>query len=291
MKRLLFLSGLCSAFLSVLTAQPVKVVGSDLVVETVGGELTRFAGLSDMDLTHDFRGSRLGLEALEKGEADFGLLMFAPGDAQPGADLAKWVIGYMTAILVIPESVPLTQLHYAQLAGVFGANETNNYRRWSELGVSGNWGVRGITVVAGSRRAGLATDLFRFEVLKTPEFKPTINLRDDSASVLARISGEEGGIALVSSPPAADSGLKVLLVAKSAQDVAYGPTSENLHTGDYPLRLPVYLVVRKSEVRRINPVLRHLLSDETAPILLRAGVVPLPVQARNQLVFDLENQP
>ncbi|TAG32715.1 MAG: hypothetical protein EAZ36_01860, partial [Verrucomicrobia bacterium] len=246
MKRFLFISGLLSACLTVLPAQAVKVVGSDLLADAVGPELSRFAAASDVTLTHKFTGSRLGIKALTEGTADFGLLLFAPGEAQPGENLAKWVIGYMPALVVIPESAPLTQLHYAQLAGVFGANETNNFRRWSEPGVGGNWGVRSITVAAGSRRAGLAIDLFRFEVLRTPEFKSTMTLFDDAASVLERISGEEGGIALVSSPPAPGSELKVLLVAKGPNDVAYGPTSENLHTGDYPLRIPVYLVARKT---------------------------------------------
>ncbi len=272
-----------------LDAAPVRFVGSDLVAESLGAEFKKFAATNDLEIAIDMRGSRLGLEALKSGAGDLGLMVFAEGDARPGEEFANVVVGYMTAVFAVPESVALTQVHYAQLAGVFGASEVNNHKRWSELGVSGEWGVRGITAVATTRQAGLAIDLFRFGVLKTPEFKPTVVMFDEPRRALQRIGGEEGGIALLPSPPPADSRLKVLLLAKGARDVAYGPTPENLHTGDYPLRLPVHLVFRKGEAKRLNFVFRHLLADETAPALLRAGVVPLPVQARNQLVFDLEN--
>ena len=289
MKRLFALLGLASAAVSVLPAAPVRVVGSDLVAESIGGDLKSFAAANDLELALDLRGSRLGLEALQKSTGDLGLLVFAAGDAKPGEEFADKVFGYMTAVFVVPESVPLTQIYFGQLAGIYGASELANYKRWSELGVSGGWAVRGITAVATSRREGLAIDLFRFGVLKTPEFKPTVAMFDEKTRAMERISGEEGGIALLSSPPPEGSHLKVLLVARGEKDVAYGPTSENLHTGDYPLRLPVHLVFRKTEAKRLNFLLRHLLADETAPALLKAGIVPLPVQARNQLVFELEN--
>ena len=272
-----------------VTAAPIRIVGSDLLADAVGADLKTFANTNDLEVTLDFKGSRLGLEALQSGAADMALLAFGPDSAKPGPEFTDRVMGYMTAVLVVPSSLPLTQVSYPQLAGIFGGSESNNYKRWSEIGVSGGWGVRGITVAATTRRAGLAVDLFRFGVLQTPEFKPTVLMFDDTGKALERISAEDGGIALLSALPDARPNLKVLLVSKADRDVAYGPTPENLHSGDYPLRLPVHLVVRKGEARRLNFLLRHLLSDEAAPALQKAGVVPLPVQARNQLVFDLEN--
>lgn len=290
MTRLVTLLGLILVpFYPALEAAPIRVAGSDLLADSLGEELTRFAKLNDLEVAPAMKGSRLGLEALKSDSADFALLMFGDTDEKPGAEFSSSVIGYMTAVIVVPSDIPLTQLTYAQLAGVFGASEVNNYKRWSELGLTGSWGVRGITMVATTRRAGLSIDLFRLAVMQTPEFKPTVQMFDEPEKALERIGGEEGGIALLPAPPADGSGMKVLLVAKTAGDVAYGPTAENLHTGDYPVRLPVHLVLRKGSARKLNFVLRHLLSDEAAPALLKSGVVPLPVQARNQLIFDLEN--
>ncbi len=272
-----------------LFSEPIRMVGSDLVAETLGPELKAFAAANEVPLTLELRGSRLGLETLQAGGADLGLVVLGTEDAPPGPEFVNAVMGYLTTVVAVPATVPLTQIHFGQLAGVFGASEVTNIKRWSELGVTGSWGVRGITAVAVSRRGGLAVDLFRYEVLKTPDLKSTVVQFKDVAGATGRIGGEEGGIALLPYPPEEGGPLKVLLVAKGERDVAYGPTSENLHTGDYPLRLPVRLVFRKSDAKRLNFLIRHLLADETAPALVKAGVVPLPVQARNQLVFELEN--
>jgi phosphate transport system substrate-binding protein len=289
MKRFSVLTGFLLAALTAFAAEPIKLVGSDLLAETTGAGLKSFAAGTDRELLLEMRGSRLGLDALKAGKGDLGLLVFAPDEPKPGPELVARVVGYMTAVFAVPESIPLTQLHFGQLAGVFGASEINSYKRWSDLGVSGDWSVRSITAVATSRRVGLAYDLVRYGVFQTPEFKSTVTVFDEKARAVSRIGGEEGGLLLLPSPPAEDSKLKVLLIAKGERDVAYGPTSENLHTGDYPLRLPVYVVFRQADAPRLNFLLRHLLADETAPSLIEAGVVPLPVQARNQLVFELEN--
>ncbi len=289
MKRAVALLCCLLSPLALLSAEPIRLVGSDLVADTLGPELKAFAAVNELPLAIELRGSRLGMETLQAGGADLALVVLGSEDTPPGPEFVNSIVGYLTTVVAVPATVPLSQIHFGQLAGVFGASEVTNIKRWSELGVTGSWGVRGITAVAVSRRGGLAVDLFRYEVLKTPDLKSTVVQFKDVASATARIGGEEGGIALLPSPPEEGGPLKVLLVAKGERDVAYGPTSENLHTGDYPLRLPVRLVFRKTDAKRLNFLIRHLLADETAPTLLKAGVVPLPVQTRNQLVFELEN--
>lgn len=269
-------------------AQPVRVVGSDLLAANVGPEIARFAKAADTDIAATLEGSRLAMEKLEKGEADLGLLVFAPGDPLPGEAFKVATAGYLTAVFVAPSSVSINQLHYGQLGGVFGATESVNYSRWSDIGVTGPRGSRSITAMV-ARGTGLSADLMRNTVLVTPEFKATVVRFDKLDELYARMATEEGGLAVVAvPPPAKDERFKVLLISKNAREVAYGPTPENLHTGDYPLRLPVQLVFRKTDAKRLNFLLRHLLSDETTGVFLRDGVITLPVQARNQLVFELE---
>ncbi len=277
---------------SLVGAEAIRLAGSDLLDDALRPNLSEFARQNDLTLAFDLRGSRLGMEALQAGKADLGLLVFAAQDPKPGPEFSSAIFGYLTTVVVVPADLSLTQISFPQLAGVFGANELNNYKRWSEVGALGLWAPRAISPMALRRSAGLSLDLFRYNVLKTPDLKPTIALLDTPEEVYARLTGEEGGIALLPAPPPAGSKLKVLLVSKGtrAGDVAYPPTSENLHTGDYPLRLPVHLVFRKGEASKIVRVAKHLLAEETIPALQAAGVVPLPVQARNQLVFDIENK-
>ncbi len=273
-----------------LHADPLRFTGSDLVGESLRTHLADAVAERDLQLQFSQRGSRLGLTALREGRADIGLLVLAPDDPKPGDTLSSAVMGYLTCIVAAPQSVSINQITFPQLAGVFGASEQQAYRRWSELGVLGDWAPRSISALAISRRQSLALDLFRHQVLKTPELKPNVAQLESVADIYARLRGEEGGIAILPEPPPAGSGLKVLLLAKGAQDVAYGPTPENLHTGDYPLRIPVLLVFPRGEGGRLRDVIRALLAEDTIPALQSSGIIPLPVQARNQLLFDLENR-
>lgn len=268
----------------------VRVTGSDLLDGPLKADLETYAKSIDLRLSFDLRGSRLGMEALQNGTADLGLLVFGVHDPKPGPAFSSAVIGYLTSVVVVPADVSLTQINYTQLSGVFGARELNNYRRWSELGALGEWAPRAVSAMALRRGNGVSLDLFRYNVLQSPELKPTVALLDSAEEVYERLRGEEGGIAILPSAPPPGTRLKALLLAKGASDVAYPPTSENLHTGDYPLRLSVHVVFRRGEAARHALLLRRLLADETAPALQAMGVVPLPVQARNQLVFDLETK-
>lgn len=271
-------------------AQELRIVGSDLLEGALSRSLEPYARGTERTLAYDLRGSRLGLEALQAGNADLALLVLGAEDPKPGPELTSVVVGYLTSVVVVPADVSLTQINFAQLAGVFGASELNNFRRWSEVGALGEWAPRAISAMALRRSSGLALDLFRYNVLQTPELKPTVALLDTAQQAYQRLRGEEGGIAILPSSPPPELGLKVLLVARSAGETAYPPTAENLHTGDYPLRLPVHLAFRRGEAGRLGYLIRHLLADETAPILQEAGLMTLPVQARNQLIFDLETK-
>lgn len=277
---------------SLFAADEIRISGSDLLDGALRADLAAFGKQSDLTLSFDLHGSRLGMEALKQGRADLALLVFGAQDPKPGPELSDAVIGYLTSVVVVPADLSLTQISYPQLAGVFGASELNTYRRWSEIGVLGEWAPRAISGMVLRRSAGLSLDLFRYNVLQKPDLKPTIAQLDSAEEAYGRLLGEEGGIAILPSAPPPGKKLKVLLLSKGAGagDVAYPPTAENLHTGDYPLRLPVHVVFRKGEAGKLSRVIRHILADETAPALQAVGVVPLPVQARNQLVFDLETK-
>jgi hypothetical protein len=270
-------------------AAALRVVGSDMLADELGRELKRYAADADLELKVNLEGSRVGLDALRKGQADLALVVFGPGEQVPSEEFATLVGGYLTAVVAVSDRIPISQISFAQLAAIYGANEQENFRRWSELGVSGDWASRTITAVTTSTRAGLAVDMVRYGVLGSPALKPTVVSYNRVDDALTRLRAEDGGIVILPSPPPEDRGLRVLLVAKTEGDVAYGPTPENLHLGDYPLRLPLHLVFRKGDGARIQRLTRHLLAEETIPVLLRAGIVPLPVQARNQVVFELEN--
>lgn len=283
-----FLSFLVFLSLTFPLSAQIRIVGTDLLGEKLSAELNRFADANEYPLTLSLEGSSSGLSLLRTGQADLGFIILAPGEAPPGPDYRIVPIAYQTAVVIAREAIPIAQLSYPQLAGIYGASEQTNFRRWGDLGVTGPWAQRTILAAALNRPASLSFDLVRHHALRNPQIKPTVLFFDDPGIATLRIAGDEGGIAIVSTPPARMDGLKILLVSRTGLDVAYGPTPDNLHNGDYPLRLPINLIFRTTDTARLNFLLRHLLSEEMIDVWNQSGVVPLPIQARNQIAFDLE---
>lgn len=266
----------------------VRVVGSDLLGPKFTEAVTTYSKRNDMSVRLTLDGSRTGLEQLRAGTADLGLMVFAPGEKPPEAPFTALPVAYHTAVVVVPASVPVTQITFAQLNAIYGDDAQAGVRRWNDLGVAGEWANRNILPNIPGTGGGITFDLFRYTVLTAPAIRPTVGVQANLADTLTRIRGDEGGMAIMPMLPANQPRLKMLLVARGAQDVAFGPTPENLHSGDYPVRLPVYLVFRKGEAKRLQSLLRYLLSEDAVPVWEAAHLVPLPIQARNQQIFDLE---
>ncbi len=284
------LTPLLLAFVGVLSAvrAEVRVVGSDLLGNDFTTTLSSYSERSDLGLTLALDGSRAGLEQLKAGRADLAVMVFAPGEKPPEAPFVAIAVAYHTVVVVVPSSLPLTQITYGQLNSIFGDDSQSGVKRWSDLGVTGEWAPRIILPTIPGPGGGLTYDFFRYTVLSAPSFRPTVGVQPGLAETLTRIRGDEGGIAILPSLPVNQPRLKTLLVARGAQDVAFGPSPDNIHTGDYPIRLPVYLVFRKDGAKALQGTLRYLLSEESVPLWEKAQLVPLPIQVRNQQIFDLE---
>ena len=273
--------------LSVSRAE-VSIVGSDLLGKEFAPALEAYSQRNDLGLKLKLEGSRAGMEKLESGQADLALVFFSPSEKLPEAPYVAWPVAYQTAVVVVPAGLPLTQITFEQLNMIYGDSAQSGLKRWRDLGVAGEWAHRNIQPNLLGASGGLTYDLFRYTVLAAPTLRPTVGVQSSMAESMKRILGEEGGVAVLPLLPANQSRLKVLLVAKGGADVAFGPTADNLYSGDYPVRLPVYLVFRKDAAKRLQTTVRYLLSEDAVPLWESAHLVPLPLGIRNQRIFDLE---
>jgi phosphate transport system substrate-binding protein len=275
--------------LSVLVGHAeVRVVGSDMLGANFPDALRAYSQRNDLGVTLNLAGSRSGMEQLASGKADLVLACFAPSEKLPEAPFVAWPVAYHTAVVVVPAALPLSQISFDQLNMIYGDVAQSGLKRWNDLGVSGLWANRNILPNMLGQAGGLTCDLFRYTVLQVPSFRPTVGMQSSLAECLTRIRGEEGGMAILPVLPVGQTNLKTLLLAKGKQDVAFGPTPDNLYSGDYPIRLPVYLVFRREAAKQLQPVLRYLLGEDAVPLWEDAKLVPLPLRVRNQQIFDLE---
>jgi hypothetical protein len=108
---------------------------------------------------------------------------------------------------------------------------------------------------------------------------------------MRKLVTDPGGIALAGAAPRLDEGgANVLRVSRGDENVAFGPTPENVHAGDYPLRLTLWLAVRP-EFQSAGglDLVRFLLDDEVARRISCAQVLPLTRPVREQLRFETES--
>lgn|GEM_PF-1997716 len=98
----------------------------------------------------------------------------------------------------------------------------------------------------------------------------------------------EGGLGLVAFSPPLDGGLNVLALALNQGGIAFAPTAENVHRGDYPIRWPVYLVFRRDDVKELYALLQFLLGEEAAASLGKGDLLPVPEPVRRAVLFSLE---
>jgi ABC-type phosphate transport system substrate-binding protein len=280
-----------AARVSVAAAEPaVRMAGSDLLGPDFTTAVRSYADRRGQELSLVLDGSRDGAEAVAAGRVDVAVLVLRPEETPPQDTYRSVPLGYFVTVVLVPDALPVTQISLAQLAGIFGADAASSHARWDEIGVPGDAASRAIEPQAVAGGPGLALELFRHRVLADGPLKPTVALCESTDVLLRQLTGgPAGGIALVGAMPEPAAGVHALLVAQRDGGVAFGPTPENIHDGDYPLRLTLWLAVRKQFVRDGGlDFLRFLLSDEAAAALTRAGIVPEPPSVRRQTAFDLE---
>ncbi len=280
--------GLFALGLATLTRAELRVVGSDLLGPEFQHAVAVFSRENDTPVALKLRGTRPGLEALRAGRADVGLFMFPAGESPPDNPFHHRPLGYQTVMVLVPLALPVTQITVDQLRGIFGAAATIPLDRWGALGLTGDARLRAIAPHVLAPGRGLTLPLFRRVVLQDGEIKGTIGLEESMDLLFARVRGADNTIGLSPALPSAPAGLRVLTVAASASEPAYAPTSETLHDGTYPLRLPLFLVFPQARAPQFLQFLKFLVSDECAQALTAANFVPVPKSARNQASLEFE---
>ncbi len=265
-----------------------RVVGTDLLDVEFSKALYAFAGRSDFPLALAFDGSRPGLDQLKAHRADLALLALPAEEEAALAGLESFAIAYHVVVVLVPTAMPLERVTLSELAGIFGEGGPTDLSRWGELGLGGDWAIGAIAPLAPAAGRSIATEYFRHVVLHDRAFKSVVVRYAAIAELPSRLAGGSRAIALVSLRPAGLAGAKVIPVATDKAEPAFTPTPENLHSGDYPLRLPLRVVFRHESAPMLRPLLEFLFGDEAAADLERAGVVPLAPAARRQQLLAAE---
>lgn len=272
----------CAGLLLAFTLRAADVGGSDLLSPLA-------AGLTKAGAAADFAGTLPAARAYAEGRLGAALLMEragGPAVREGPADLPSFTLASAAAVAVVHRSNPVTQLSLPQLAGAFARDQREPLTNWSELP-----GGRSELVYPAlcSPDGRFVRELLGGLVCAGAPLRPDVRtgLTSEAAAQLA--ASRSDILLLIAQVPAGVG--RVLPVADGREGrptSAYLPTPENIHAGDYPLRLPIVLHVRKERARGLRPALAWLCSEEAADILKQRGLHPAPAEARRRWLLRLD---
>ena len=156
-----------------------------------------------------------------------------------------------------------------------------------DLGLSG-WGSRNIKPLSGTDDNSIALELFKYSVFKAGAMKAGVAMVK-SDEVVNMVSDDAASIAILSEIPK-EGNVKVLMVSSGdgIDSPAFGPSDDNVHYGDYPIRLAFYIAYNKRDEAKLREVVRLLLDDQVASSLRENHFLALPDTVRRKLLIDLD---
>lgn len=268
-----------------ITAEEIRISVSDLLADTLEAPLVSFEESFGGELRLEGIGTLPALDRLRADEIDMAVIAVPEGEEVPREEFSVYPLAYDVAVIAVNESNPMDEISVARLGGIFGSNEEFNFTSWGDLGLSG-WGTRSIKPIAGMTDESIALELFKYSVLRSGTLRSSVAIvRDDEVENL--LLSDAASIAVMTRPPK-DRKLKTVMISGAGTGPAFGPTEDNVHYGDYPIRLAYYVAYHPRDDERLKPVLRTLLSDEVAEALRADNVYALPDTVRRKLAIDLD---
>ena len=276
-------------FLSCVTLRAADFVGCDLLAGPFARGLELAAGKSSVD----FGGSFPGRQAFAEGRASAALLMMRDREVAPTAPgrigVVEFRIGSAVVVVATHASNRGEPITLENLANIFARDPRSPARNWNDIDPAARSEL--ITPAVSSPAGTMVLELFQGLVLDGQPFRPDVRLRIEPDLAADLLVSRAGSVVLVARPPSARG--KVLPVADGRpgrSSTAYGPDENNVHNGDYPLQVPLFLYVRQDRLTALGPALRWIFSDEAAALLEKQGLYPAPKAVRTRFVQRLDTR-
>jgi ABC-type phosphate transport system substrate-binding protein len=268
-------------------AEEIRIAASDLLADYIKAPLKAYAAENDSTFVVDSIGSLPALDRLRSDEIDLAIIAVPDGHKVPRDEFSVYPFAYDVAVIAVNATNPINEISLARLGGIFGSNEELNVNTWGELGLSGR-GSRNIKALVGTSDESIALELFKYSILKSGVMKPSVSMVKD-AEVEDLLRSDAASIAILSRMPE-NKNIKVLMVSSDSDTYApaFGPTDDNVHYGDYPIRLAFYIVHNLRDDAKLRPTIRELLNDEVATSLRSKDLIALPDTVRRKFLIDLD---
>lgn len=269
-----------------LHGEKIRIAASDLLADYLRPTLEAYSAENDLSLGFDSIGSLPALDRLRSNEIDMAIIAVPTESEVPRDEFRVYPFAYDVAVIAVNANNPIDEISVGRLGGIYGTSEEYNFTSWADLGLSG-WGSRKIKPLSGQEEASISLELFKHTVLTAGGMKPGVVMVKDG-EVEAVLEADPASIAIMSRLPNNNTKVKTLMISSTDDAPAYGPTTDNIHFGDYPIRLSFFIVFNPREEERMREIVRVLLDDMVASALEESNIFPLPETVRRKLTIDLD---
>lgn len=268
-------------------AEEIRIAYSDLLPEAFNSTLQSFSESNDLNIETTRMGSLPILEEFLEGQFDLCVIAMPDNVELPKLDDTKYnliPLAYKTAVVVVNKDNPIRQIRLDQLSAIFGSQEGQSLKNWRDLDISG-YAISSIAPFVPIEENGITSELFRHTVLSSYDYAASV--RTLGLDLLkGNIANSNSAIGILPNDPEI-SDMKVLFVSKDKDSIAYGPTSENIYFGDYPIQLPFYILYNLNDSKRLLPMISYLLKDEIEDVLTESSFYPVPKAFREKFSVDM----
>ena len=271
-----------------LTAQTIRVVGSEYVGKAL--QLNNSSGdrVGSYDVQYRMTGSLLGLLKLREGLAEVAFVLQNSNGEQTFDDLQLIPLGFWGVYIAVQEDNPLTEIKDEDLTEILRKTRDGLKSEWGTLMPNQpKWTNRLIFVTFDIEESDPS-----FPILLNQFFNNEVPEKYDSMG--ERIEdpylASSANLLIMSKLPDSTRGLRSLAWIGGEENVGYPPSRQSLFYDDYPLRTPLYLAVGKKQDPKVRAFLEEFFSSSSLEMLEKSGLVPVPENVLKQalLEFDLE---
>lgn len=187
------------------------------------------------------------------------------------------IVAIDAVAVFVHQDNPVPSLTLAQVDADFSTTRKRGgaaVATWGDLGLGGGWS--GMPVAVYGRNSASGTyGFFKMAVLKTGDFKPTVNEQPGSTVVIDRVAADPSGLGYTGSGYA-KPGVRAVPLVDDA-DIAIAPTSADILAGRYPLQRPLRIYANRPPGGDplIDAFLRFVLSRQGQEIAAKDGYTAL----------------
>jgi hypothetical protein len=284
--RVVLLSGCLG--ISALTADPVRIVGSNFAGTALGIAPNSEEKIGAYSVLYHMTGSLIGLIKLQENFADAAFVLQTAEGYPALGDCTVIPLGFWGVYFAVHEENPLNEVPVSKLSDILRRTKDGLKSEWgSLLPDQPKWANRLIFVSFDIRSIDPSYPILlnRFFENSLPSHFSSLGDQLENP-YLAGASN----LLVLGRLPEPGRGLRALSLIEDNQDVGFPPSGENLFFGDYSLKTTLYLVVRDSSDPGIRAFVRNFFEKKRINSLRVAGLVDVPqnIQKEALLEFDLD---